>query len=393
MHIALSGLDPQKEIEFVDVTTEQGGDQWQYNAQSFSWKAELKRAKGSRTADLFLEPGHNDSIQNYHILIRYEDGATHELDVRSRKVNRGLRMPGAALQARWAGQDRQDRVGDGPSVGPDGVQDVADPALGRLHEDPRQGDADRGAGGSEVGVGGQPAAPAQRRILARPEEARRGRPLLPAGARPQGAEAQGPGALRQRDHGLGDRGRRADATPSCKMPEQPLPRLAEVSATARWHGQDGQDVTGPGDVHVTVSGLGRTQGIAAAVLTDSVRGTWIYRSGDRIKAGEPTGDVDRSPRPQARPGSHLDRALLRPLPGRGEGDDDAPPDRTGRPDDGGPISRRRLRPRPPLGLARHDPGRGQAGRRPERPGPASTARSRSRRARIAWIDPWCWRSR
>ena len=124
MHFALSGLDPQREISFVDVTTEQGGDQWQYNAQSFAWKAELKRAKLSRSADLFLEPGHVETPRNYHILFRYGDGTTYEFDVRGRSVNRGLRMPGAALKARWIGQDRQDRVGAGPSVGPDGIVDA-----------------------------------------------------------------------------------------------------------------------------------------------------------------------------------------------------------------------------------------------------------------------------
>ena len=57
-------------------------------------------------------------------MVRYEGGATQEYDLRSRKFSRTLRMPGAAIQARWIGQDRQDRVAAGPSVGPDGVQDA-----------------------------------------------------------------------------------------------------------------------------------------------------------------------------------------------------------------------------------------------------------------------------
>src|SRR5271157_5389110 len=88
MHLVLSGLDPQHEITFVDVTTAQEGDQWQYNAQSFAWKAELKRPKGSRSADLFLEPGHVETPRNYHILFRYNNGTTYEFDVRGRKVSR-----------------------------------------------------------------------------------------------------------------------------------------------------------------------------------------------------------------------------------------------------------------------------------------------------------------
>jgi hypothetical protein len=124
MHIALSGLDPEREIDYVNVTTEPGGNQWEYNVHSFSWKAELKRTKGSRTADLFLEPGHIETPRTYHIEIRYQGGETHRFDIRGRKVSRSLRVPGAALKARWVGQDRQDRVGAGPSVGPDGVQDA-----------------------------------------------------------------------------------------------------------------------------------------------------------------------------------------------------------------------------------------------------------------------------
>ena len=103
--------------------------------------------------------------------------------------------------------------------------------------------------------------------------------------------------------------------PKLKMPEQALPRLVESAARARWHGQDGRDVTGPGDVHVTLSGLGRTQGIAAAVLTDSVRGELDLSERRPDQVGRAHGRGDRSPRPQARPGSLLARALLRPLPG------------------------------------------------------------------------------
>jgi hypothetical protein len=290
MHIALSGLDPQKEIEFIDVTTEKGGDQWQYNAQSFSWKAELKRGKGSRTADLFLEPGHNDSVQNYFILLRYEGGATRELVVRCRKVNRGLRMPGAGLQARWGGQDRQDRVGDGPSVGPDGLQDSRIRLSGVSTKIPVKAMRIEGPGGAkwESGANPQllpnaeywadPKKPGEGDLFFQPERDLKGQKLrvlvLYANETMDSAAVVA---------GRGD--------PKLKMPEQALPRLVEVSATARWHGQDGQDVTGPGDVHVTVSGLGRTQGIVGAVLTDSVRGTWIYRSSNRVKLDESSGDV------------------------------------------------------------------------------------------------------
>ena len=285
-----SGLDPQKEIEYIDVTTERPDDQWEYNAQSFSWKAELKRAKGSRTADLFLEPGHNDSIQNYRILIRYEGGATRELAVRSRKVNRGLRMPGAAVQARWAGQDRQDRVGDGPSVGPDGVQDSRIRLSGVSTKIGVKAMRIEATGGAKWESGANPQLLSNAEYWPDPKKPGEGDLFFQPGRDLKGQKlnVRVLYANETMDSAAVAVGK---SDPKLRMPEQPLPRLAEVSASARWRGQDGQDVTGPGDVHVTVTGLGRTQGIAGAVLTDSVRGTWIYRSGDRIKGGEPTGDA------------------------------------------------------------------------------------------------------
>lgn len=289
VHIALSGLDPRKEIEFIDVTTERGGDQWQYNAQSFSWKAELKRTKGSRTADLFLEPGHNDSSQTYRILIRYEGGATREVAVRSRKFNRGLRMPGAALQAKWAGQDRQDRVNDGPSVGPDGVQDSRIRLSGLSRRIPVKAMRIDGPGGAKWESGANPQLLPNAEYWPDPKKAGEGdlffqpdRDLKGQKLRVQVLYANEIMDSASLIAGKSD--------PKLKVPEQVMPRLVETPARARWHGQDGQDATGPGDVHVTVSGLGRTQTIAAAVLTDSVRGTWVYRGNDRIKPEELAGE-------------------------------------------------------------------------------------------------------
>ena len=123
IHLSLGGLDPRREVVFIDVLP-QGGDQWQYNAQSFAWKAELKRVKGAPTADLYLEPGRVENGRIYHLTLRYDDGSTVEAEVRSRKTDPYLRMPAAALQAHWVGQDKHDLTGPGPSVGPDGIQDA-----------------------------------------------------------------------------------------------------------------------------------------------------------------------------------------------------------------------------------------------------------------------------
>ncbi len=122
IHLSLGGLDPRREVAFVEVIAE-GGDQWQYNAQSFAWKAELKRKKGSPTADLYLEPVRVETGRTFHVHSDTMMARPWETDVRSRKTDPYLRMPDAAIQAQWVGQDRHDAVGPGPSVGPDGLQD------------------------------------------------------------------------------------------------------------------------------------------------------------------------------------------------------------------------------------------------------------------------------
>ena len=57
-----------------------------------------------------------------------------------------------------------------------------------------------------------------------------------------------------------------------------------LTATARWLGQDGANPAGPGDVHVAISGLPVSPAIAAAVLSNSQRGVWIYGAKDNAPA-------------------------------------------------------------------------------------------------------------
>jgi len=291
MHLALSGLDPEREVVFIDVTTVDGKDQWQYNAQSFSWKAELKRAKGARTADLFLEPGHIEAPRNYHVLFRYDNGTTREFDVRGRKVSHSLRMPGAVLQARWLGQEKQDRVGPGPSVGPDGVADV------RIHlaavstkvqvkamrvEGPGAMKWESGANPKllpNAEYWPDPKKPGEGDLFFQPDRDLKGQKL----------KVQVLYANETLDAATVVAGR---CDPKPRLPQSPLPRISELSASARWLGQDGMDVTGPGDVHISVSGLSRVPSIAAAVLSDSVRGAWVYQGNNRAPGVLPTGDLN-----------------------------------------------------------------------------------------------------
>ena len=67
------------------------------------------------------------------------------------------------------------------------------------------------------------------------------------------------------------------------MPKVALPTLLPNTIKAAWLGQDGAQVTGLGDVHVALSSLPSGRVPVAAVLSDSVRRTWVFKQDDRVK--------------------------------------------------------------------------------------------------------------
>ncbi len=279
IHLLLGGLDPRREIVFVDVLP-QGGEQWQYNAQSFSWKAELKRQKGSTSADLYIEPSRVETGRVFHVTVRYDDGSSEEADLRSRKTDPNLRMPNAALQAQWVGQDRHDAAGRGPSVGPDGFQD-ARIRLARLGvKVPIKAIRIDGSGGMRWESGINPH-------------------LLPNADLIRNAQDKSQGDLFfQPDRDLA--GQRLKITvlyenekrdvvtvtasrtdPALRMVTAPLPKIEERPLSVKWLGQDGEGRSRPGDIHVVLSGLSPSTRLAAVVLSDSARGVWSYRASER----------------------------------------------------------------------------------------------------------------
>jgi hypothetical protein len=124
VRIALSGLPPNRKVVGA-VVQGLGGGEWRFNEPGNSWRAEFVRTPGSPSADLYFEVGGPENGRNYTVRLRFDDGRTLELPVRGGRADPNLRMPTAALGASWTGQDGRDRVGRGPSVGPDGLQDVA----------------------------------------------------------------------------------------------------------------------------------------------------------------------------------------------------------------------------------------------------------------------------
>ena len=200
-------------------------------------------------------------------MVRYDDGSTVEVDLNGRKADPNLRMPSAALAARWIGQDRQDWAGPGPSVGPDGLQDV------RIHlsklsaKVADQGAPDRGTSRARLGVRHQSETSAECRVFPRPQGPIPGRRVLSADRDLSAQRLKLTIVLRERQARHGDRRRRPvrseapDAAGSAA-------RVERASINARWLGQDGGIPPRPGDVHVVFSGLPTTTPIVGAVLSD-----------------------------------------------------------------------------------------------------------------------------
>ena len=197
----------------------------------------------------------------------------------SRRAPAQAREP-FGFAARWIGQDGQDWTGLGPSVGPDGLQD-AHIALSKL----AAGVAVKairieGSGKMRWEFGMNP------RLLSNAE-------LIRDAKNPSGGEL-----YFQPDRDLkGQRLKvllayandtfetaslvagRCDA--GLRVPLSPLPALNEAALKTTWLGQDGGNSGSPGDVHLAVTDLPASSSIVGGVLTDAVRGTWIYRGNDR----------------------------------------------------------------------------------------------------------------
>jgi hypothetical protein len=216
-----------------------------------------------------------------------------------------LRMPDAAIFAKWGGQDHQDLTGAGPCVGPDGLQD-AHIALGKLPSNERVKSAliedpsgtkwafgQNHEGYHNAELVSDPKIPSEATLYFQPDRDFAGRKLKVT-------------LVYESDKSDTALVPAARTDPKLAMPKLVVPKLASATIDSRWLGQDGADVTGPGDVHLMLSGLPTSKPIVAAVLSDAIRGTWVYQASDRVKI-----DVEpEAARLAVRPGSSRGSADL-----------------------------------------------------------------------------------
>jgi hypothetical protein len=286
IHIALAGLDPRREVVFVEINGH-GGDQWEFAPRPKCWKAELKREPGSRTADLFIEPSRVETGRSFHVTLRYDDGSTAEAVMMGRTADPQLRMPGQALQGRWLGQRGGDWTGPGPCVGPDGFQDI------QLHLTKFSARSTVRAVRIECSSGSRWEYGTNPKLLANAELVRDAKNPTEGDLYFQPDHDTNGERLKVRV--LYDNDQQDSVTivagqcdPKLRVPRAPLPELIESRAAVEWLGQDDANPERPGDVHVRISKLADARSIDAAVLSGGMRRIWVFGSSDRApKSTEP----------------------------------------------------------------------------------------------------------
>ena len=276
IHIALTGLPADRTITAADVAGLGGGD-WQYAGPPSSWLADIVRAPGATAADLYIEPYQQDSGRPYNISLTFDDGSTANFWVTGGPVDPNLRMPQAALQATWIGQDGHDLTGAGPGVGPDGIQDAHLTIAGLSTADAIAGLAVAGPGGEAWQYGPDPQAAWNAELAVHADDpSKADLYLAPPG------NLNGQTLTLTVIYASG----KTDAVTVVAGPTDPasaMPAPAPVAITwagaAAWLGQDGRDPAIAGAVHVALAGLPAGRTIVAATLSDEAGGAWAYGAG------------------------------------------------------------------------------------------------------------------
>ena len=237
VHIALSGLPARREVVHA-LLRGHGSGEWEFNGRYTPWTATLRRPPGSTSADLFIEPTSVETGRSFTLLLRYDDGTTAELHFQGGTADPNLRMPAAALQVRWVGQDRQDWTGPGIAVGPDGLQDVR---LDLTNLSPKvevRSITLDGPAGAAWQFGTNPEGHANAELVRRKDDPSRAdfyfQPTADLSGKTLRMTVEYADGKIDRASVVGGR-----FDPKLAMPVRPLPKFVSHAISGRWLGQDG----------------------------------------------------------------------------------------------------------------------------------------------------------
>ena len=276
IHLAIGGVPPRLEVASV-VVSGYGGDQWDFprRGDEHAFTIVLERKPRAPVIDLFIEPNRVETGREFSVKVMVNAGSTADVNVKGGKADPNARMPDAALAARWVGQEKADHTGLGPGVGPDGFQDAAI-ALTRLAgREKIKSVLVEGPGGLKWAHGPNPEAHGNAELVLDPKNPTRASLFFQPDRDLAGHKL---GVTVTYESGKRD----VTACPAGKldaklaMPKLASPRVSALTLSSRWHGQESA-----GDVRVSVAGVAAGKPIAAAVLSDGIRGVWVFKSGDR----------------------------------------------------------------------------------------------------------------
>ena len=277
IHIALTGLPAGRTVVSADIQGLGGGD-WQYQGGFGPWDALVLKQPGATTGDVFLEPYQVETGRPFSVVLTYDDGSVDATWVNGGAADPNLRMPSAKLSVASASQDGRDLVGVGPDVGPDGLQDLHLHLTGLSAGVDVSGITVTSGAGDSWADGNNPAGlnnaelvrdegdPTQADLYLQPTTDLTGQTL---------------GLALQYANGKTDSASylvTGPILPNLPMPLPAAPPTVVSGVSASWLGQDGLNLTGPGDAHLVVSGLPSGRTVVAGTLSDPVGGEWAFRT-------------------------------------------------------------------------------------------------------------------
>jgi Bacterial Ig-like domain len=277
IHIQLTGVPADRQIVFADVQGLGGGD-WQFQGSFGPWAAAMVRDPNSPTADFYIEPYQTETGRPFSISLNYDDGSTDSVWFAGGTADPNLRMPSAALTVDSAGLNGHDLVGLGPDVGPDGFQDLDFRLSGISPNVAIQSLTVSTTGGSSWVFGSNPTGLNNAELVLDANDASKGDLYIqPA------ADLQGQTVTLSLSYANGKSDSTTHLVSSATPPDSPMPAPPALltlrsGVTASWLGQDGLDLTGPGDAHVAVANLPADRTVVAATLNDPSGGLWAFAS-------------------------------------------------------------------------------------------------------------------
>ena len=253
LHLQLENLPADLEIASL-VVRRHGGGEWIVNGKSRSWRGHLIRLPHAPTANLYLEPSHDEASFRLDCELQFSSGEVSRFSVQGGRSDPNLFMPAAQLKATWIGQDGQDWTGPGPAVGPDGFEDARLELTGLSTRLEVESISIEPPTGPAWEYGLNPKRLGNAELIRDKQDRSRGSLFFSPDRNLEGARLN----VRIRykiDRACSTTVVAGTTDPKRSVPRPPEFRVALLPLKVEWLGQGGQEVSGPGDVHIIIEGL------------------------------------------------------------------------------------------------------------------------------------------